>query len=194
MDAKARYERPDFDTALSAWKSLLAGRKLPDNCLWIFEENLCFEKAPEAPGGFRLGFQTRFTPPPAEAERLAYDYFAEMEPWLVFYRVGTNAGRSICLLLCDEWFNPKGEAEGFIRRDEWGISFRPGLAETIEEITDEARWKNRLLRNRPLHDLDFSMTLRAVHEALAHGRVLTSYEHYALRLLHLWRRVFGSAE
>ena len=93
MDAKARYERPDFDTALGAWKSLLAGRKLPDNCLWIFEENLCFEKAPEAPGGFRLGFQTRFTPPPAEAERLAYDYFAEMEPWLVFYRVGTNAGR-----------------------------------------------------------------------------------------------------
>jgi hypothetical protein len=33
------------------------------------------------------------------------------------------------------------------------------------------------------------MSLRAVHEMLAHGRVLTSYEHYALKLLGAWRRL-----
>jgi hypothetical protein len=33
------------------------------------------------------------------------------------------------------------------------------------------------------------MTLRAVHETLAHGRVLSAYEHYALKLLHAWKRL-----
>jgi hypothetical protein len=46
-----------------------------------------------------------------------------------------------------------------------------------------------MVKNRPLHDLDFCMPLRAVHEVLAHGRVLTTYEHYALRFLHAWRRI-----
>jgi hypothetical protein len=35
------------------------------------------------------------------------------------------------------------------------------------------------------------MSLRAIHETLAHGRVLTSYERYALKLLHVWRRLLG---
>jgi hypothetical protein len=58
----------------------------------------------------------------------------------------------------------------------------------VEEIKDVERWKGRVLKNRPLHDLDFCMRLRSVHELLAHGRVLTAYEHYALRFLHVWTR------
>jgi len=50
------------------------------------------------------------------------------------------------------------------------------------------------LRDRPLHDLDFCMTLRAIHETLAHGRVLTAYERYALKLLSSWRHIFASAD
>lgn len=189
MDPNSGKERPAFDQALSAWKALLAERGLPAECLWVFDENLCFEKAEDQPGGYRLGIQTRFTPPPPNAEQIAWEYLSEFDCRLVFYRLGTLGTRSVCLLLCDEWFEAKDAAEGYVRREDWGVSFHPGNAVAVEEIQDENRWKNRIIRDRPLHDLDFCMTLRAVHETLAHGRVLSSYEHYALRFLHLWRRV-----
>jgi hypothetical protein len=38
--------------------------------------------------------------------------------------------------------------------------------------------------------LDFCMTLQAVHETLAHGRVLTPYEQYALKILGRGRSRF----
>lgn len=190
MSNEPQVSRPSFDEALRAWKALLAERSLPTNCLWVFDENLCFEPNSAAPGTFKLGYQTRFSPPPQDAEQIAFDYFTEFPSRIIFYRVGSHAGTSICLLLCDEWFEKKGPEEGYFRRDDWRISFRPGGAEEVEEITDEARWKDRMLR-RPLHDLDFSMTLRAVHETLAHGRVLSTYEHYALKFLHLWGRMLG---
>ena len=182
------YTRPTFEEALTAWKECLSQCGLPTNPVWIFDENLCFEPDTAKPGGFRLGFQTAFTPPPPEAERIAYDHFCEFDARLVWYRIGSCGGKSVCLLLCDEWFEPKGEAEGFLRRDNWRMAFRPGTVEEVELITDRKRWESRILRARPLHDLDFCMTLRAVHETLAHGRVLTTYEHYALKLLHAWGR------
>jgi hypothetical protein len=185
-----QFTRPEFTAALSAWKTVLKDRKLPADLVWIFDENLCFEKAPDG-SGFKLGFQTRLTPPPQEAEQIAYDYFCEFDTRIVFYRAGSWQGKSVCLLLCDEWFEPKADKEGFLRKDEWRISFRPGSEGDIEEITNPERWKNRTLRNRPLHDLDFCMTLRGVHEILAHGRVLTAYEHYALRFIDAWRRLLG---
>ena len=191
MENKPQYTRPNYQEALNAWKALLTERGLPMELLWVFDENLCFESAPASAGGFRLGFQTAFTPPPSEAERLAYEYFSEFDAPLVFYRLGSSRGKSVCVLLCDEWFRTKAESDGFVRRDEWLISFRPGGQGEVEEIKDEGRWKSRILRHRPLHDLDFCMTLRAVHETLAHGRVLSTYEHSALKFLHLWRRIFG---
>ncbi len=33
---------------------------------------------------------------------------------------------SVCILLCDPWFEEKGGREGFERHDGWGISFYPG--------------------------------------------------------------------
>jgi hypothetical protein len=191
METKPKYTRPGFDDALKAWKGLLAQRGLPAEIAWIFDENLCFEKNSSAPGGFRLGFQTAFTPPPPDAARITYEYFSEFDAPLVFYRIGSSRGKSVCLMLCDRWFEPKNEADGFVRRDEWLMSFHPGPQEEVEELNDRQRWEARIVRNRPLHDLDFCMTLRAVHESLAHGRVLTIYERSALKLLHLWRRVFG---
>jgi hypothetical protein len=194
MDNPPKYTRPPFDEALTAWKALLNQRGLSSDLVWIFDENLCFEKDPAAPGGFRLGFQTAFTPPPPDADHIAYDYFSDFETRLVFYRLGACGGKSICLLLCDEWFEAKTEAAGFVRRDDWLMSFYPGANEQVAEITDADRWKNRILRERPLHDLDFSMTLRAVHEILAHGRVLSAYEHYALKFLHAWRHLLGQRD
>jgi hypothetical protein len=195
MEKKTQYTRPDFDEALKAWKALLSQRGLPTDLAWIFDENLCFEPGPVGLGasGHRLGYQTVFTPPPPDAARLAYEYFSEFRARLVFYRIGSNRGSSICLLLCDGWFENKGEADGFVRRDEWLISFRPGPSEAVEEITDRERYEKRLVRDRSLHDLDFCMTLRSVHEMLAHGRVLSTYERSALKVLHIWRRVFGEA-
>jgi hypothetical protein len=185
------FARPTFDAALKEWKNILAARRLPADLVWIFDENLCFEKDASAKDGFKLGFQTQFAPPPAAAEQIAFEHFMEFRARMVFYRLGTARGKSVCLLLCDEWFEGRNESTGFIRRDDWLISFRPGGAEEVEEIADEPRWQKRVLRDRPLHDLDFSMTLQAVHETLAHGRVLSSYEHYALKFLHAWRRLLG---
>ncbi len=189
MEHNPKPTRPPFDEALKAWRSLLAERGFASELIWIFDENLVFEKDPSGPGGFRLGFQTSFTPPPADAERVAYEYFSDFDDRLVFYRIGSSRGKSLCLVLCDEWFEAKGEVDGFVRRDEWLMSFNAGGEAEVEEIKDEQRWKDRVLRDRPLHALDFCMTLRAVHESLAHGRVLTAYERYALRFLHGWRRI-----
>jgi hypothetical protein len=191
MEKPTSFSRPPFEQALQAWRSLLSQRKLPAEVIWVFDENLCFEKDPGAPTGFRLGFQTSFTPPPNEAERIAYEHFAEFDAPLVFYRLGSCAGKSVCVLLCDEWFQNKTDAEGFVSRPEWLMLFRPGPEVEIEEVQDKSRWEGRLLRDRPLHDLDFCMTLRGVHEMLAHGRVLTAYERYALKLLHVWRHWLG---
>jgi hypothetical protein len=184
-------QRPTFDNALIAWKGILKDKGFPTDCIWIFDENICFEKDAASPGGVRLEFQTALTPPPPGSERVAYDHFLESDARLVFYRIGSSQGKSVCLLLCDEWFEGKKEADGFIRRDEWLISFYPGSAVEIEEIKDEQRYKNRILRDRPLHDLDFCMSLRGVHEILAHGYMLTAYDRYALRFLHAWRHLLG---
>ena len=186
MPQLPQFARPSFSVALNEWKTILGQRRLPTDLVWIFDENLCFEKDAAAKGGFKLGFQTQITPPPADAEKIAFDHFCEHEARVVFYRIGSSGGKSVCLLLCDGWFESKGEREGFIKHDPWLISFHPGEAVEVAEITDESRWKQRILRDRPLHDLDFCMTLQSVHETLAHGRLLTPYEQFALK-------VFGGA-
>lgn len=193
MESKRKVTRPQFNEALQAWQALLAKQGQPAELLWLFDENLCFEKDPARPDALHVGFQTVFTPPPPEAERIAYDYFAEFEEPLVFYRIGSSAGKSACLLLCDKWFESKRESEGYMRREDWRVWFYPGSTNAVEQINDRVRWDKRMLRDRPLHPLDFCMTLRAVHETLAHGRVLSTYERSALKLLHMWRRVFGQA-
>lgn len=192
MDKKPEYTRPPFEDVLKAWRTLLNERGAPSELLWVFDENLCFEKDSASPSGFRLGFQTAFTPTPPEAEQIAYDHFSEIDAPLVWYRLGSSHGKSVCLLLCDPWFETKTDADGFIKRSEWLVMFRPGSTAEIEEVNDKSRWENRLVRDRPLHDLDFCMSLRAVHETLAHGRVLTAYERYALKLLHVWRHWLGN--
>ncbi len=135
----------------------------------------------------KLCYQTRFTPKPGDAEKVAFGYFSEFEAPVVFYRIGSSRGKSLCVILCDPWFASKGEKDGFILKDQWLMSFHPGANEDVDEITDAERWKSRVVKKRPLHHVDFSMTLRAVHETLAHGRVLSTYEHYALKFLHTWR-------
>ena len=191
MEKKHDYTRPSFEEGLKAWRSLLSARGFPSELLWVFDENLCFEKDPAAPGGFRLGFQTAFTPPPAEAEQIAYEHFSDFDAPVVWYRLGSSQGRSVCILLCDQWFQDKTEAEGFVKRPEWRMMFQPGPPQEIENIKDRQRWEKRVVRDRSLHELDFCMTLRAIHEMLAHGRVLTAYERYALKLLHVWRHLLG---
>jgi hypothetical protein len=183
--------RPSFNEALEAWKARLRLLGFETDLLWVFDENLCFEKTP---GEVRFAYQLIFTPPPPDAERIAYDHFAEFHAPLVFYRAGSSQGKSVCLLLCDKWFENKTEAEGFSKRDDWMMVFRPGPKEPIEEIKDRQRWLNRIVRDRPIHDLDFCMTLQAIHETLAHGRVLTAYERYGLKLLHGWRKFLRTPE
>jgi len=193
MDNTRRYQRPPFEDALAAWKALLAQRGLSTDLLWILEENLCFERERGTPARFKLGFQTQFTPHPPDAAKVTYHHFAELDSRLVFYRLGGSAGRSLCLLLCDPWFEPKQEADGYIRRDDWLISFFPGTTDEIEEISDAKRWQNRVVRGRPLSDVDFCMTLAALRELKAHGRVLTPDERFGLKILRSMRRAPATA-
>lgn len=183
MQTTHTYQRRPFEEVLIAWRDLLVQHKHPSDILWIFDENLCFEKDAAAAGGFKLGFQTQFTPHPPDAAKVTYHHFAEMDARLVFYRLGTSAGRSVCIQLCDAWFEPKSDADGYVRHDDWLISFYPGQDEPIEEISDAGRWQQRVVRGRPLSAVDFCMTLAALRELKAHGRVLTPDERFGLKIL-----------
>ena len=183
METTRRYHRPPFEEALQVWKNLLNQKGFSTDILWILDENLCFERDPKAPQGVKLSFQTQFTPHPPDAAKVTYHHFAEMDVRLVFYRLGSSQGRSVCMLLCDPWFEPKNEAEGYIRHDDWLVSFYPGSDEQLEEITDPKRWQDRVIRGRPLTAVDFCMTLAALRELKAHGRVLSPDERFGLKIL-----------
>src|ERR1041385_3176191 len=58
MDNQPNHTRPPFDQALKAWRQFLTKQGFPVELIWVFDENLCFEKDSSAQGGFRLGFQT----------------------------------------------------------------------------------------------------------------------------------------
>ncbi|HNQ73095.1 MAG TPA: hypothetical protein PKN95_05770 [Verrucomicrobiota bacterium] len=186
--------RPKLPEALAAWKNLLTERGFAPELLWIFEENLCFERKPDVPGGIHIGFQTRFAPVPGEALEIAYEHFCESDARLVFYRLGESQGRSVCILLGDPWFADKQAAEGYLRRDDWGISFFPGQKIEIEQINDMRRWIRRLRRERPLHDVDFCMTLASLDEIQIHGRVLSAGERYSEEMLGKLRRIFSYSQ
>ena len=194
MNSVASVTRPALREALVAWEKVLAQRGFATRLLWIFEENFCFEKNSGVPGGIHIGFQTKFSPVPPGALDIAYEHFCESDARIVFYRLGENQGRSVCILLGDSWFNDKTERDGFVIRAEWGISFHAGQPIEIEEITDMRRWVRRLRRERPLHDVDFCMTLVAVDEIQMHGRVLSPGERYSEAMLGKLRRIFAHAE
>ena len=193
MNQAARLDRPSLSVALRAWEHVLKERCYATNLLWIFEENLCFTKDAAAPGGFQLGYQVRFLRPPEDAVEIAYDLFCESTTRVVFFRLGESRGRSVCLLLGDHWFNRMDERHGYIRRDDWGISFFPGENKRVEEITDLSRWLGRTKRERPLHDLDFCMALATIDEVKTHGRVLAPSERFADNLVSRLRRMFSHA-
>ena len=189
MKPEAPFTRPPLNEALDAWSKLLAERGFSTDIVWIFAENLCFEKSRAEQGGFHFGFQTRFTPPPEDALDIAFDQFVETSAPVVFYRLGGRPDKSICMLLCDSWFANRREADGFFRRDEWRILFHPGQNDEIEEITDLTRWLRRVKRGRALHDLDFGMTLEAIDEIKMYGRSLAPYERFAATMLNRLRRM-----
>ena len=191
MEPTEPSNRPTLPEALAAWKQVLAERGFATDLTWIFEENLCFEKLQIERGGFHFGFQTRFTPPPEDALEIAFDHFAATGARLVFYRLGDVPGKSICTLLCDSWFEKKDHADGYLRRDEWNMSFYPGQKDAIEEIADLARWLRRVKRHRAFHDLDFCMALATVEEIKIYGRPLAPYERFAETMLNRLRRVLG---
>jgi hypothetical protein len=191
MESEAQFNRPKLAEALDAWKNLLAENGFATDLVWLFQENLCVEKSRAEPGGFRFGFQTKFTPPPEDALEIAFDHFCETDARVVFYRLGSVPGKSVCILLCDDWFEAKREADGFLRRDEWRVLFHPGERDSIEEITDLSRWLNRVKRNRAFHELDFCLALATIDEIKIYGRPLLHYERFAETLINRLRRILG---
>jgi hypothetical protein len=194
MSSTSTFNRPTLTGALGAWNQLLVERGFATDLIWIFQENLCVEKSRAEQGGFRFGFQTKFTPPPDDALEIAYDHFFETGARIVFYRLGGCPGKSVCTLLCDPWFDKMGEAEGYLRRDEWNISFQTGLDDAIEEITDLTRWLRRVKRDRAFHELDFCMSLATIDEIKIYGRPLAPYERFAQTMLNRLRRFLGQPE
>lgn len=188
MSDKAQSERPYFFDTLDEWKKILGEHSLPDDILWILDENLVFESDASRPNGLRLGFQTQFTATPPELAERTYSFFSEFDARMVFYCLGRSAGRAVCMILCDPVFETRGAEDGFIRKDEWLISFHPGPGKEIEEVTDEQRWKDRVLRGRPLSDLDFCMPVDVLRELDAHGRPLSSYERLGVKMLGAYER------
>ena len=132
-----------------------------------------------------------FRSPPEDALDIAYEHFSETSARIVFYRIGECHGKSVCVLMCDSWFDMKGERESYMRRDEWGVSFHPGLDDEVEETTDLSRWLHRVKRGRAFHDLDFCMALSTIDEIKIYGRGLAPYERFATTMLNRLRRIFG---
>ena len=191
--SETNITRPPFGEVLKAWEECLARHQLPTRTQWIFAENICLEPSRAVPGEFRLSYQTKFTPPPEDALEMAYDLFSEAPARLVLYRLGSNQQNSICMLFCDAWFEDMGPNDGYERHDEWGISFHPGQAGEIEEVTELARWLRRVKTGRPFHVSDFSMSLTTIDEIKLHGRALFPYERYAESMLNRLRRVLGNS-
>lgn len=189
MKSDAQSKRPTLDEALKDWNQLLAERGFATDITWIFAENLCVEKSQTGSSGFHFGFQTRFTPPSEDALDIAFDHFGETTAPIVFYRLGGRPGRSVCMLLCDPWFENKRPTDGFLRRDDWRILFYPGSKDEIEEVTDLTRWLRRVKRDRAFHDLDFGMTLEAIDEIKIYGRTLAPYERFAAMMVNRLRRL-----
>ena len=189
--SKPTVTRPSLSTALAAWKESLAAAGLPSEALWIFPENLCIEQSTADPDDLRVGFQTKFTPPDDDALEIAYEIFSETAARIVFYRLGTAGKKSVCILLCDPWLAKRGAKEGFAVREEWNISFRTGAANSIEEVTDLARWVRRVKRGRDLQDYDFGMALATIDEIKLHGRPLLPYERMADKMINNLRRKVG---
>jgi len=182
-------QRPPLREVLAAWRQCLVRHELPPEPVWIFSENLCIERLTATPGNFHYGFQTRFTPPDEDALEIAYDQFCETGARLVFYRLGSCARGSVCILLCDPWFEKKTARDGYERHDQWGISFRPGQTGTVEEISELTRWVRRVKRDRALHDFDFAISLETIGEIKIYGRTLLPYERFAQKMLERLRRV-----
>src|SRR5882724_1530363 len=180
------FERPALDEALETWKKILAERNFSTDLVWLFEENLCFEKSKSSQGGLQTSFQLQFTPPPDDALDIAFDHFCESDSRIIFYRLGNCGNKSICILLCDAWF--EAESEMFVHRNEWKISFHPGLDDEIEEVKDLSRWLKRLKHGRAFHDLDFCMSLATIDEIKIYGRSLESYERFAETMMKRLRR------
>jgi len=191
--SKPTFVRPSLSAALSAWRECLTKSGLPSEPLWVFAENLILE-AGAAPDTFRTGFQTRFTPPDDDAIEIAYDIFSDTDARIVFYRLGTAGKKSVCILLCDPWLDKRGEHDGFILRDDWKISFRPGPVGNIEEVTDLTRWVRRIKRGRDFQDFDFGMALATIDEIKLHGRSLMPYERMAEKMIGNLRRKLGQPE
>ena len=72
-----------------------------------------------------------------------------------------------------------------VARTNRAAKFRAYWAEygKFEEITDPKRWQERVVRGRPLSATDFCMTLDALRELKAHGRVLAPDERFGLKIL-----------
>jgi hypothetical protein len=187
----SNLKRPLLEDALEAWRGCLSRHGLPAKLLWIFAENVCIERSRTTPGSFRYGFQTKFTPPDDDSLDIAYDHFCDTAARIVFYRLGTAGDRSVCILLCDPWFEEKTALDGFERREDWGISFRPGHPGEIEEITELARWVRRVKHDRAFHDFDFGMALQTIEEFRSNGRALLPYERMAQKMLNRLRRILG---
>ena len=127
-----------------------------------------------------------------DALEIAYEIFSETAARIVFYRLGTAGKKSVCILLCDPWLAKRGAKEGFAVREEWNISFRTGAANSIEEVTDLARWVRRVKRGRDLQDYDFGMALATIDEIKLHGRPLLPYERMADKMINNLRRKVGA--
>ena len=128
MESDTKFTRPTLTEALDAWQQLLAERGFATNLAWIFEENLCIETAARRARAVSASVSrpnsrrrpmTRWTSRSTIFPRPARGWF--------FTGSAKSPGKSVCILLCDPWFEDKGDADGYCppRRMENVLSSRP---------------------------------------------------------------------
>jgi len=100
-----------FAEALKAWQNhCLPNAAFRPDCVWIFDENLCFERDPARAGEFQARIPDTVHSPRLTRRRLLNEHFCGIASRLVFYRIG-NVARGIRLSgALRPWFEPKGES------------------------------------------------------------------------------------
>ena len=175
MDEQPDVTRPSFDEAVRAWTSFLSEQGLPTELLWVFDENVV--RIPvEGTLHFTPSFQVELDAPRPEYARIAYEYFVDSQWPMVFRAVGTNASKSLCMILCDDWFEGDDEDLGVSYRKPRHMYFDAGSGEGVAEVRDRGAWRRLKARTQALSNLDFGMTLQAVRELEQHGRILPPWQ------------------
>lgn len=155
---------PPYATAVEAWRQHLTQNEWPEDVVWLFEDNLLLERVSSSSLNLHMSYQTTWSFPSDQDNELAYHYFAQYGYPIVFHAVGTDTGRSLSIMMSDDWFEDRGDGYGYTVVFNGALLFHAHPYQQLELVRVDNRWSwywrrfiSRVWHN-VLSDFDFSMS------------------------------------